>query len=302
MRPAMHFKRPVFLLCLCLGLLTGQTAAARMLVIGTISDEPVKETRTFLPFARHLAAQLQDQGITGASVTIARDISEMSDLLRTGAVDIYIDSPLVSLAVRAECGSRLLARRWKKGIAQYQSVIFARQDSGIQALADLKGKVVAFEEPFSSSGYILPRLAIGDQIVPLAALPNLRAERPDSGTAYVFSGDDGNTLEWVLRGLVDAGAMSLRGLKMHAGGDFEDLSILLETNAIPRHVVSVSPDASAAFSQTLLAVLTGMDQSGPGRNVLQDFEGTTKFDAIPASTQELLDQFQAPVAILISGD
>ncbi|UWQ35708.1 phosphate/phosphite/phosphonate ABC transporter substrate-binding protein (plasmid) [Leisingera sp. M527] len=297
----MHFKKPVYLLCLCLGLLTGQTAAARMLVIGTISDEPVKETRAFLPFARHLAAQLQDQGITGASVTIARDISDMSELLRTGAVDIYIDSPLVSLAVRAECGSRLLARRWKKGTAQYQSVIFARRDSGIRSLKDLKGKVVAFEEPFSSSGYILPRLAIGDRIAPLTALPDPRAARPASGAAYVFSGDDGNTIEWVLRGLVDAGAMSLQGLKMQAGGDFDDLSIILETKAIPRHVVSVPPDASAAFSRALLAVLTGMDQSAAGRSALLSFEETSKFDPIPAPTLNLLKQFQTPVALLIGG-
>ncbi len=299
----MHFKRPVFLLCLCLclGLLTGQTAAARMLVIGTISDEPVKETRAFSPFAQYLAAQLQDQGITGGSVTIARDIPHMSELLRTGAVDIYVDSPLVSLAVRAKCGSRLLARRWKKGTAQYQSVIFARRDSGIRSLADLEGKLVAFEEPFSSSGYFLPRLAIGDQIAPLAALPNPRAARPDSGGAYVFSGDDENTIEWVLRGLVDAGAMSLRGLKMHAGGDFDDLAIILETKAIPRHVVSVPPDVPAAFSRALLAVLTSMDQSAAGRSALLDFENTTKFDTIPAPTLNLLKQFQAPVALLIGG-
>ena len=295
----MNIKYLFLLTGLCVSLLFSHAAAARMLVVGTISDEPVKETRTFLPFAEHLAAQLAGQGITSGEVRIARDIGHMAALLRAGEVDIYVDSPLVSLAVSAKGGSRLVARRWKKGVAQYHSVLFARRDSGIRSLQDLKGRVVAFEEAFSSSGYILPRLAISERAVPLAALPGPRAARPQSGTGYVFSGDDENTIEWVLRGLVDAGAMSLYSLKKRAGDDFEDLEIILKTDAIPRHVVSLSPGTSATLAEAVQAALTGMDQSEAGRVVLQGFERTTKFDVIPEHTREMLEHFQGPVTELI---
>ena len=46
----MNTKRLMSILSICIGLLAGQSAIARTLVIGTISDEPVKEIRTFLPF------------------------------------------------------------------------------------------------------------------------------------------------------------------------------------------------------------------------------------------------------------
>ncbi|MEX0302533.1 MAG: phosphate/phosphite/phosphonate ABC transporter substrate-binding protein [Leisingera sp.] len=298
----MNIKYPLLLAGLCISLLFGHAAAARMLVVGTISDEPVKETRTFLPFAEYLADQLAGQGVTKGEVRIARDIAHMAELLRSGAVDIYVDSPLVSLAVRAECGSRLVARRWKKGVAQYHSVLFARRDSGIRTLEDLKGRVVAFEEAFSSSGYILPRLAVSGRAVPLAAMPGPRAERPQESTGYVFSGDDENTVEWVLRGLVDAGAMSLAGLKKRAGADFDDLEIILETEAIPRHVASVAPGMDEPFTAAVQAALTSMEQSPEGRSVLQAFERTTKFDAIPDRTREMLDQFQGPVSDLIGSN
>ena len=297
----MNLRNPFILLSLCIGLLFSHPAAARVLVIGTISDEPVKETRKFLPFAEFLAVQLAEQGITKGEVKIARGTTHMAELLRTGEVDIYVDSPLVSLAVSAQCGSRLVARQWKKGISQYHSVVFARRDSGIRELGDLTGRVVAFEEAFSSSGYFLPRLAISEGGVPLAALSGPRAAHPEDAIGYVFSGDDENTIEWVLRGLVDAGAMSLDNLKKRAGDDFADLEILLESAAVPRHVVSVSPGTPAELTGAVLVALAEMDQSDAGRKFLQTFEKTTKFDAIPEGVQDLLDRFRDPVAALIGG-
>ena len=96
--------------------------------------------------------------------------------------------------------------------------------------------------------------------------------------------------------------MSLDTLKAHVNGDLADLEIVMQTRAIPRHVVSVAPSVSAEFALSLAAVLTGLDQSAEGRSVLEDFERTAKFDSIPEQTLELLDRFQEPVATLIGGD
>lgn len=294
-------KRSVFSATLCAGLLLPLAAGARTLIVATISDEPIKETRTFLPFARHLAAQLQPEGITGGEVRIARDIDHMAALLRSGEVDIYIDSPLVSLAVGEKCGSRMLARRWKKGIAEYRSVIFARQDSGISTLEDLTGRVLVFEENFSSSGYLLPRLSLSESGVSLSELANPREKPPSDATGFVFSGDDENTVVWVLHGLADAGAMSLNGLKKKAGDDFGLLTVISQTEAIPRHVVSVSPNTPAGFAASIQNALLQLNQTEQGRAVLQGFEKTSKFDLIPQETQDMLNQLQDPVTALIGG-
>lgn len=294
--------KAAFLTCISIGLLWSHGAEARPLVVGTISDEPVKETRIFLPFAEFLAAELQDEGVTSGKVRIARNIGHMAELLGKGEVDVFVDSPLVSLAVKARSGSRLVARRWKKGVAEYHSVVFVRRDSGIRSLEDLKGKVIAFEEAFSSSGYILPRHTLATKGVQFSELSGPRAARPGAAAGYVFSGDDENTIEWVLRGVVDAGAMSLNGLRKRAGDDFASLEILYETKSIPRHVVSVSPAASAGLSDALLAALASMHLSDEGRRVLDGFERTTKFDAIPEPTREMLEQFESPVTDLIGGN
>ena len=131
---------------------------AESISIGSISDKPNKEIKKFLPLAGYLKSNLQSEGIDQVNVVIARDIYMMAAKIKEGKVDLYIDSPFPVMVVSRISGSRFLLRRWKKGIDEYHSVVFVRKDSGIDSLDQLKGKMIAFEEPFSSSGYFLPKM------------------------------------------------------------------------------------------------------------------------------------------------
>ncbi len=125
--------------------LAPDAAGARPITVGSIGDEPAAEIKKFSPFARYLAKQLQPAGIDEGKVVVAKDISQMAPFLREGKVDLYIDSPFPTVAVSRISGSKFLLRRWKKGVGEYHSTIFARKDSGISGLEDLKGKLIAFE-------------------------------------------------------------------------------------------------------------------------------------------------------------
>jgi phosphonate transport system substrate-binding protein len=46
----------------------------------------------------------------------------------------------------------------KNGTAGYHSLLITRADSGIQTIADAKGKTFAFNDPASTSGYLLPMI------------------------------------------------------------------------------------------------------------------------------------------------
>ncbi|TKT69855.1 phosphonate ABC transporter substrate-binding protein [Aquamicrobium sp. LC103] len=50
----------------------------------------------------------------------------------------------------------ILTAQEKDGLTGYYSVIAVRCDSGYKSIADLKGKVVAFADPDSTSGYAVP--------------------------------------------------------------------------------------------------------------------------------------------------
>src|SRR5262245_6828975 len=183
-----------------------QGTGVRSLTIGSIGIEPAAEIRNFLPLARYLAQQLAPEGIAHGGVVVADSVRQMAAFIRDGKVDLYLDSPFPTLAVSHLSGSRLLLRRWKEGIAEYHTIIFARQDSDIHRLEDLQGQMIAFEKPFSTSGYFLPKLALlqaGLRVVPKREVAPVR---PDE-VGYVLSRHDENTMVWVLRGKVLAGAI-----------------------------------------------------------------------------------------------
>jgi phosphonate transport system substrate-binding protein len=268
-------------------LLLPQLACAGSFKLGSISTNPVGEPKKFWPFASYLAQQLQSEGIEQGKVVVAESIPAMSSLLQTGQVDLYIDSLFPSLAVNHLSGSKLLLRRWKTGKGEYRSVIFTRKDSAIARLEDLKGKVIAFEEPFSSTGYFFPKVDLLKMKFRLA--PKTGGSEPvkTDEVGYIFSHGDTNTIYMVLNGVVAAGAVDDQKYFMFAKNR-DSFRIVHETALFPRQIVSHRADLPAKLVARVKELLLNMHQSKEGGKVLRAFESTTKFDEIPVQAIDLM--------------
>ena len=104
---------------------------AETLYLGSIGDDPAEEIEEFQSLADYLKENLKDVGIDDVKTLVAANKVEMVSYVKQNKVDIYIDSPFPSMLIAQEAGSTIFLRRWKKGVAEYHSVIFARNDSGI---------------------------------------------------------------------------------------------------------------------------------------------------------------------------
>lgn len=269
------------LLGLLWALLAAVPAEAEPLTVGSISHKPAVEIRKFSPFAEYLARQLGPLGADQGKVVVARDIPQMGAFLKDGQVDLYLDSPFPALATARLSGGKPLLRRWKWGQAEYHAVLFARKGSGIARLEDLRGRMLAFETPHSSTGYFLARLALARAGLTLAEKADAQAVvRPDQ-VGYVFSQEDENTMRWVLRGRVAGGAMDDQSFTRLGRGILGELQVLHRSVAVPRQLVIARADLPAAWAARLREVLLAMEWSEEGRRCLQEFEGTTRFDPIP---------------------
>lgn len=276
-----RLKAAILFASLPVAVLFGQLAWAAPINIGSVSTEPAAEIKKFLPIANYLGKELQSEGIDQEKVIVAKSISQMATLLREGKVDLYIDSPFPVLAASHLSGSKIVLRRWKKGAAEYRSVIFARKDSGVDRLEDLKGKMLALQDNFSSTAYFLPKLLLLQRGFKLSAKTDPTEAVAPGEVGYVFSQADENTMMWVLRKKVMAGATDEQSYEKEAKTSPGSLQVIERSYALPRQVVSYRSDLSPKLLAKIKEILIGMDQSEEGRKVLKEFENTTKFDELP---------------------
>ena len=263
---------------------------AETLHLGTIGQSPADEIRDFLPLANYLAMTLKSDGVNDVKIVVAACIAELAALTRASKVDVFLDSAYPSMAMNQLTGSKFFLRRWKRGVGEYRSVIFTRKESGLRQLTNLKGKIIAFEEPYSSTGYFFAKLALVQAGLKLVAKKEASDSVAVGEVGHVFSNDDENTMLWVLRGRVSAGAIDDRNYVKKARTRINELDIIYESAPIPRQFVNYRKGLADNLLAKIRETLVFMDKTEAGKKALLDFQQTAKFDRIPDEFTDLVSK------------
>jgi phosphonate transport system substrate-binding protein len=269
-----------------------------ILSVGTISRAPKKEVAAIQAFADYLARRLAVVGITRGRVVMAGSMAEMADLMKGKQVDLFIDGPLTVAVVNMRSGAHPFLRRWRRGLAEYRSLVLTRKESGIKTVHDLKGRMIAFDEPFSTSGYLLPKAALIQAGLRLKKYTGASAKIPPGEIGYMFAHDEENIMFWVLRGRVPAGAMSNEQFDLLARDRRSDLKILMRTMSLPREAVAHRADMPTRVLIALEEALLGMDTNDEGKQVLERFDNTAKFDRFPQGASQAFRPIEALMRLL----
>ncbi len=270
------------------------SAYAETLAIGSISSRPASEIKRFQPLVDYLSESLKPQGIDKIKLHIAGSTNEMIDLMQSGQVSLYLDSPFPSLALAETGASKIVLRRWKKGVEQYHSVIFVRKDSGINTLEDLEGKMIGFEEEFSTSSYYIPKASMQKNGLLLSQKSDRHASVAENEVGYLFTEDDRNTVTWVRKKRIAAGAIN--NIKFDDLKDKfkKELKIIFRSVKVPRQVVNFSNRLSPTYASAIKEALLNMNKTDKGKAQLSAFESTRKFDEFPIA----IDEAMAPLKTL----
>ncbi len=265
----------------------------RVLVLGDISDEAAETIEGTQPTADYLAERLDHFGITGGEVKIAPDLETMTQWMAEGVVDLYFDSPYPALVISQETGAVPILRRWKYGVSEYHSLFFTRSDSGIDSIADLHGNYVAFEEPFSTSGYMLPLAYLIERGLNPVRKGDMETAVSADEIGYVYSTADNTTIQWVVSRRVPVGVVDNITYERFIPAETRaELVVLGETESVPRQLVLVSPDMDEELQEAIKKILLEMDDSESGSTVLKTFL-TTKFDEFPQGAEVALGRMRA---------
>ena len=266
------------------------------LSLGIVSADVEKKTAEHQDFVNYLTLKLFGRPELNGTVIVVPTASQLAQLLVETKVDFFMDSAYPTHVIGWRSGSLPILRRWKHGASEYRSVIFARKDGGIEQLSDLLGKTIVFEDAESTSGYFLPKSFFIHKGFELRQKSSLNDPVAPQEIGFVFAGArEKNIVDWVLTDKAAAGAFSDVDLNRIDAKHRAALAVLAETDALPRHLVSVRKELRRAIEDRLQEILLGMHQNPEGLRILKKLDNTTKFDLFNVSQTEmqvkLLDVF-----------
>jgi phosphonate transport system substrate-binding protein len=214
-------------------------------------------------------------------VYVASDYTALVEAMRSNQVQIGWLAPFAYVLAEQKAGAKVLLKSVRHGQPSQFSAIVVRENSGIKKLEDLKGKTIAWTDPSSSSGHILPKSVLVSQGID-----------PDKFfSRQTFAGSHETAVLSVMNGTVDAAATysdnqeGSSGSWSKFGKNMEKapaLKAVFVTPPMPSDTVSVSkafyeqdPARSAKISDALMALA----QQPEGLQALKDLysiEGLVK--------------------------
>ena len=186
----------------------------------------------------------------GVMQGLISDNLETAGLGSSGYAGIHLQDP--------EAVDPLVTNEQVDGSRGYYSVMLVRADSGIESLEGMEGKTLAFADPNSTSGYLVPNYELNQA--------GFSTEGPDAHFAQTaFSGGHEQGVVAVLNGQYDAAVTWVSGVGDKSKGfsrgnlrsmwekdalDMSDIRIIWQSNLITNGPVVVREDLPAEVKET----------------------------------------------------
>jgi phosphonate transport system substrate-binding protein len=184
---------------------------------------------------------------------VTLDYGSAVEAMRGGQADLAFVDPLAFMMAHEQIGAKpLLLEVYSSGKPTYYSSIWVRKDSGIKALADLKGKTIAFADQIDMSGHLLPR--------EIFVREGLLTDKPTQNffKQIYFSGGDEQAVRSVLNKFVDAAGVSQYAFMLLRPDERDQLTSIAHSVTSPAHLVmsrkDLDPKISERFKHALLAL------------------------------------------------
>lgn len=179
------------------------------------------------------------------------------EALRNGDADISFMGALPFVLAEVEIGAVPLLSEVYRDAPSYTGRIFVRRDSGIGALADLRGRDIAFADPISESGYLYPLAEFVE-----AGL----IDGPDAAEAFFgrvfFAGGYQQAMQAMAEGLVDAAGASQYADLLLTPQQQAEVTWIAESAPIPSHLVIARPGLDTDLQVRFVDAMLRLNASG----------------------------------------
>ncbi|KIC10983.1 phosphonate ABC transporter substrate-binding protein [Leisingera sp. ANG-M1] len=178
------------------------------------------------------------------------------EALRNGDADISFMGALPFVLAEDQIGAVPLLSEVYRGQPSYAGRVFVRKDSGIETLADLQGRDIAFADPVSESGYLYP--------LDLFVREGLVADAGDADRFFgqkFFAGGYQQAMQAMANGLVDAAGASQYADLYLTPEQQAEIRVLGESEQIPSHAIIARPGLDAALQARFVEAMLRLNQA-----------------------------------------
>src|SRR6266540_2316525 len=257
----------ILILSSYISLYTTRSEAQTTLKVSAIPDEaPTELQRKFAPLGKYLEAHIgmpvEFIPVTDYAATVEGLAAKKLDMVWYGGFTF------VQARIRTNGTAIPLVQRAED--EKFQSVFITQPNSGINSLADLKGKTFTFGSPSSTSGHLMPRWFLLQQGID-----------PDKDFKRVaFSGAHDATALQLAGGKVDAGAMNIsvwHKMLEEKKLDPSQIKVFYTTPPYYDYNWTVCGDLDPALVQKLQDAFLGLDPTQPAHKAILDLQRASKF-------------------------
>ena len=209
----------------------------------------------FTPLADYLGREIGHP----VHVRIGTDYREHAINIGNGTVDLAYVGPAVYVAVVERYGEHpLLAVIETGGTPDFAGRIIVRDDSPLTEIAELRGKEIAFVDPNSTMGYLVPMHILTRDI-----------DKDDILRHSRFLGTHINVALGVLTGDFEAGAVKEEVFFLYRDRGLRELA---STPKIPEHLFIARKDLPPEIISGLRKVMFGLSGSETGRSIMNSIK------------------------------
>lgn len=259
---------------LLLALSSHVLADAAVLKVSAIPDEaPTELQRKFAPLGAYLEKELgmkvQFVPVSDYAAVVTALTSDKLDLAWLGGFTY----------VQASERGRVTPLVQREEDARFTSRYIAGTQSGINSLADLKGKSFAFGAASSTSGHLMPRYFLQKQGI-----------KPETAFKSVgYSGAHDATVAWVASGKVDAGVLNASvwdKLVENGKADPAKVKVIATTPAYYDYNWTVRSNLDAGVQQKLRNAFLKLDPKNPEHKAILELQRASRFIATQPSNYQ----------------
>ncbi len=119
---------------------------------------PDENAGTIIQSAEPLKKYLESQLHKDIELVVTTDYSSMIEAMRFGRIEVAYFGPLSYVLAKSKAPNiEPFAVGVSKGSPTYRSVIITQAESPVRSIDDIKGKLVGFGDPASTSSHLIPR-------------------------------------------------------------------------------------------------------------------------------------------------